>query len=326
MRTLGVVIFVHVLAQQRAEMALAEDDYVVKEVAPYSADDTFDERRLPRTSVTYSLFGDTTALEELRDFLTIDLVVVTEHILGLPIEGHRFAKLLYGPFHRWIIGQGPVNEPPTRVFDYHEYIEDSKADRRYREEVHRPGLCHVITEEGAPGLGVPSSAPALYHVFPDRIGTRWTEPEESQMAMDPFGAPEDVLSAEPSDEHLHVATDRRPTAFATRFPPPPETECVSLPADDSVWLHQARTRMPPGPQLREYRPEQSEGRIESWQRFLFLHDPMLIDGQLALEGDKLEADGRSCSDERGEKGDESADDQSERKGGGCDAFVEALHS
>ncbi len=81
--------------------------------------------------------------------------------------------------------------------------------------------------------------------------TRWTEPEESQMAMDPFGTPEDVLSAESSDKELHLAADRRSSAFAPGFPSPPDSERVVLPANGGVGFHQERGGAPTGPHLVE---------------------------------------------------------------------------
>ncbi len=146
------------------------------------------------------------------------------------------------------------------------------------------------------------------------------------MAMDPFGTPEDVLSAESSDKELHLAADRRSTAFAARFPAPPESERVVLPANDGVHLHQEGGCAPARPHLRQYRPEPSERRIESWSRLLLLLDSMLADCELALDRDEFEADGRSRSDERREEREIGADDLSDGKDGGGDAFSEAFHS
>ncbi len=133
------------------------------------------------------------------------------------------------------------------------------------------------------------------------------------MAMDPFGTPEDVLSAESSDKELHLAADRRSTAFAARFPAPPESERVVLPANDGVRLHEDGGGAPARPHLRQYRPEPSECRIESWPRLLLRLDSMLADRELAFDCDEFEADGRSRSDERREERDDGADDLSDGK-------------
>ena len=146
------------------------------------------------------------------------------------------------------------------------------------------------------------------------------------MAMDPFGTPEDVLSTESSDKELHLAADWRSTAFAARFPAPPESERVVLPANDGVRLHEEGGCAPARPQLRQHRPEQPERRIESWPRLLLLFDSMLADRELALDRDEFEADGRSRSDERREERDDGADDLSDGKDGVADAFSEAFHS
>ena len=125
----------------------------------------------------------------------------------------------------------------------------------------------MIAEEREPGLGLPPSTFGLDHVLPDRIRTRWIKAEKLEMTKDSFGAPEDVVSAEPSDQHLHLAADRRSSALAPRFPSPPDSERVVLPTNDGVGFHQERGCAPTGPHLRQYGPEQAERWIESRTRF-----------------------------------------------------------
>jgi len=131
------------------------------------------------------------------------------------------------------------------------------------------------------------------------------------MAVDSLGAPQDVFPAESPDEGLHFSRDRRSSRLSSRLPAPPESEHATLPGDNGVRLHQARTRTPPTPEPREDRPEYSESPIESRTRFALLKDPILTQRKLTPERDKLERDAGSVAEERreerGRRPDELAD-------------------
>ncbi len=199
------------------------------------------------------------------------------------------------------------------MLDDHENVEHVEADRGDREEVDCPGIRQVIAKERQPGLGFSSTSGRLDHVLPYRVRTGWIQTEELQVAMDSFGAPQDVFSAESADEELHFSVDRRPSPLATRLPAPPESEHPLVPAGDGVRLHQTGTRTPAVPELREHSPEESEGRVELGTRLLVLLNPLLTDRELALERDELEANGRSAPKERRDERDRRAEKLSEWK-------------
>ncbi len=201
------------------------------------------------------------------------------------------------------------------LHDY-EDVENLKSDRRDCEEIHGPRFGHVVPKEGEPRLGLSSSSPGLYHVLSDRVRTGRIEAQELQVPMNPFSAPQNVFVTESPNKCLHFPANQRSPSFGSRFPPPPKTKRVSLPADDGIGLHQMGAQAPSVPELRENNPNQSESGIEFRTRFLLLLNSVLAYGKLAPDGNKLKANRGSGTQEHREESNDPTGDLSDGKKGG----------
>ena len=78
------------LSQQPFKVTLAEHDHMIEHLSPQGSDESLHERILPRTSIGGANFLYATAVQKRVYAVAVDAVIVSEKILGLQAEGHRF--------------------------------------------------------------------------------------------------------------------------------------------------------------------------------------------------------------------------------------------
>src|SRR5262249_18618388 len=141
------------------------------------------------------------------------------------------------------------------VRQHEENEEHPKGGRRYREEVHRSHLRHMICEERSPRLrGWSARSPQIL------TDSRWRhfDSQLEELAVDSRCSPPPIGSTHPSNRVANRDTPRGPPWPSARLPRPIASERTPLPADDRVGLQDAE----PAPPLRPYpRPQNPEEPI-----------------------------------------------------------------
>src|SRR4029450_5061897 len=156
--------------------------------------------------------------------------------------------------------------------------------RRYRKEVHRSHLRHVIGEERVPRLrGWFARSPQIL------TDSRWRyfDSQLEELAMDSRGSPQPVCSTHPSNWVANPDRHRRSSWSPARLPRPIASESAPLPADDRVGLEDTEPAPPvrphPGPQNREEPVRLLEAQAS--RRAALKHSDLVAESRkLSLEG------------------------------------------
>ncbi len=126
------------LSQQPFKVTLAEHDHVIEHLSPQGADESLDERILPRTSIGGPNFLYATAVQKRSYSVAVDAVIVPEKILGLQAKGHRFTQLLDDPLHVRMSCHREVHDLTSTVIKHKENIQRGEVDGRDGEEIDGP--------------------------------------------------------------------------------------------------------------------------------------------------------------------------------------------
>src|SRR5215831_2841605 len=92
------------------------------------------------------------ALDRCTNFSPENRISIADQIARRFLPGKSFSKLLHGPLLRRVFRYVPVQYASPIVRQHEENEQHPKGGRRYREEVHRSHLRHVIREERSPRL------------------------------------------------------------------------------------------------------------------------------------------------------------------------------
>ena len=65
--------------------------------------------------------------------------------------------------------------------------------------------------------------------------------------MDCFGAPQDILPTQTSNQRSHFLADGWTASFASRFPAPPFEKGMLMPLEHGLGFHQLGRRFPSAP-------------------------------------------------------------------------------
>src|ERR1700681_518842 len=120
-----------------------------------------------------------------------------EEITRDAVPRKRVPELLAGPFRRWMSGHIDVDDAPAIMGQYQEDVQNLEPDGRHGEEIHRDQVVDVVRQERAPRLRRGLSASD--HVLAD-TGFADVNAQLEQLAVDPRGAPERILSAHATDQ------------------------------------------------------------------------------------------------------------------------------
>ena len=199
MRTCAIVVE-SVLGQDRAQVALVEDDQMVEALAAQRADQALGDRvRLGRVHRREDrLDADPGSARD--EGAAVAAVAIADQVARLFAPRCRGDHLPPDPFGRRVAGDVEMDEPPPVMRHEEEHVERVEGDRRHREEVGRPDVRRVVAQEGTPGLRrrPPEHPPSIA-----ADGLRADlEAQLLELATDAHATPARVLAGEALDQLL----------------------------------------------------------------------------------------------------------------------------
>src|SRR3974377_221560 len=109
------------------------------------------------------------------------------------------------------------------------------------------------------------------------------------MSMDCFGAPQDILATQTSDQRSHFLADGWTTSFASRFPAPPLEKGMLMPFEHRLGFHQLGSRLPSGPDALQQDPPAAKRRVKERGGLSLLANVFFVEDQLTSNGYHLTA-------------------------------------
>ena len=147
--------------------------------------------------------------------MTVDTVVVPEHVLGLTPEWSCLPQLLDNPFHGGIVGRREVYHPPPSMMHYHEYIYEFEVSGGHGEEVHCPRHIDMVVKKRQPGCCSILWTPWPDHVFTDRVFAGRIEIQKYQRIVNSPCSPQWILCTQSTDKGLHLLRYLRAAGLGT---------------------------------------------------------------------------------------------------------------
>ena len=188
-------------------MRLAQDDTVVHTLASDRSDQSFGKAILPRRDRCDRLIPDAHGANSAHDDGAIDLISIADEVMRRLIPGECLSELARDPFSRRICSDVDPDQVSAAQTDDNKGIEQTEANGRDDEQVHRSNVRRVVTQKSAPSLIWRSTS--LDHVLGD-ARLRDVKPELEQFAVDARRSPKRVLDAHPPDQRTEVRLDLRP--------------------------------------------------------------------------------------------------------------------
>src|ERR1035441_667725 len=166
-----LVVITDVLIQQPSQVPLIENDHVIEQVPPHTANPPLRNSVLPRTPecsatrlAAHRLHG--------RNYSSTELGVPIEdqEALRLFAAFPSFVQLQGNPKRVGIASHVAVQDPTPVVADDKEVVQNAEGQCRHREEVHRCDRLAMITKKNQPapgdigrswGLAAPSAKPLV---------------------------------------------------------------------------------------------------------------------------------------------------------------------
>jgi xanthine/CO dehydrogenase XdhC/CoxF family maturation factor len=149
-----LVIVGGILQQNPAQVRFAQDNHMVHALAPDRSDQPFSEAILPRRRWCSRLVPDAHGTQSACDDVAVDAIPITDQVLRSFIPGKCLCYLTRDPFCRRIWCDVDPDEVSTVQPNDNEGIEQIEANGRNNEQVHGGDIWGVITQEGAPSLGL----------------------------------------------------------------------------------------------------------------------------------------------------------------------------
>src|ERR1022692_319529 len=149
-----LVVITNVVLQQPSQVPLIENDHVIEQVPPYTANPALGNSVLPRTAecganrlAAHRLHG--------RDHIGTEL--------GVPIEDQESFRLVAvfpslvqlqrNPKGVGIASHVMVKDPTPVMADHEKAVQNAEGQGRHSEEVHRCDRLAMITKKSQPALG-----------------------------------------------------------------------------------------------------------------------------------------------------------------------------
>src|SRR5215470_15830704 len=125
----------------------------------------------------------------------------------------RFSHLLYDPKSTWVSRDLEAEDLPPVVTDDKEAIQNTKGERRHREEVHRCNRLAMIAQEGEPALRrIGSSRSAPKPSRDRRLGEIETQLE--QLPVNARRSPRWILRRHTKDQSSNLRAHTSPAALS----------------------------------------------------------------------------------------------------------------
>jgi len=187
-----LVVIADVLVHQAFQMALVQNDYVVKQIAPTVADEALGDAVLPRTLEGSAHRFCAEDFHGPDDFIIEGGVAVVDQIFGRGVIGEGIAQLLGNPGAGWMAGDVEVQHAAPVMSNDEEAGEHAESQCRHGEKIHRRNRFTMIVEECHPPIrrfGIPRRFP-----HPAQHGSlRKIESQHLQFAVNARSAPSRIL-------------------------------------------------------------------------------------------------------------------------------------
>src|SRR5215471_10132141 len=109
------------------------------------------------------------------------------------------------------------------------------------------------------------------------------------MSMDCFGAPQNILTTQPSNQRSHFLADGWTASFASRFPAPPLEKGMLMPLEHGLGFHQLGRRLPSAPHPGQQHPQEAKRRVKPRAGLSLLTDTFDVERELTSHGYHLTA-------------------------------------
>src|SRR5215469_13321664 len=99
-----------------------------------------------------------------------------------------------------------------------------------------------------------------------------------------FGAPQDILATQTSDQRSHLLAYGWTASFASRFPAPPFEKGMLMPFEHRLGFHQLGRRFPSDPHPGQQHPQEAKRRVKPRAGLSLLADIFFVEGELTSNG------------------------------------------
>jgi len=239
------VVVVDVFIHKTFEMPFIENNHMVEQIPATAADPTLGNSVLPGTAETGPLGLDAEALHNLNH-LCIELrAAIKDQIAGHGNVRKCLPQLLRYPGTGRMASHVKVQHATAVIRNDEEAVKNAEGQRRHSEEVHRRNRLAMVVPECHPPLcrfGISGSPP---HPTQDSA-LRDIESKHFQFTMNTWRAPGGILGNHVKDEVAQFPAQ----AFSSRTGPVPrepfpvKLEASSMPANDSLRLHEDQGSLP----------------------------------------------------------------------------------
>jgi len=156
---------VKVIGEDPSEMAVVENDAMIKAFATDRSNDSLDIRRLPRRTVCDQHFLDAHVLDTLAERVAVDRIPITDQEPRRLVLGKRFDDLLGCPLSRRMRSDVKVDDHTATMTEYDETEQDAACRCRNSEAINGDDIANVVIQEGAPRLPRRFAMPDLVFVY-----------------------------------------------------------------------------------------------------------------------------------------------------------------
>ena len=108
---------------------------MIQTVSAYGADNSFNERILPRRARRSNDLLDTQTFDPSPNLLTIDRIPIAQHVARSGIVWKRLYQLLSSPLCSRVLGYIEVHNPPAVMAEHDKHIKNAKCSSRNGEEI-----------------------------------------------------------------------------------------------------------------------------------------------------------------------------------------------
>ena len=226
---------------------------MIEALSAYRADQSLNERILPKGSRSGYDLLDTHVLDPLAEEVAVDGIAIAYQEAGRYLFGKRFDHLLGRPLRRSMRSGVTVDDHAAVMAEYDETEQDPKRRGRHREEVDCHHIANAVIQEGPPRLRrrLAVADSVLRHSCLRRLVAK-----VSEFRLDSWGSPERILPRHATDESPHLGIDLRSTDLAEpRLPPPVQPEALPMPTDDRFRLDDDEDGAPIRPEAGQPSPE-----------------------------------------------------------------------
>jgi len=147
-----LVIVVEVVSEDASEVAIVENDAVIKALPADGSDQAFNIRALPRRAVCSHHLLDAHVLDALLKVRPVDAVAISNHEARRRVIGKRLDNLLSRPLARRMRGHVEVHDTSSMMTKNDKDEQNAERRRWNDKEVDGDDVLDVVIEKRSPSL------------------------------------------------------------------------------------------------------------------------------------------------------------------------------